>query len=194
MKKKLLIIIPIIIIIAVAILFILNRHTHTFSEATCTTPQTCECGETQGDTLPHTWVDADCNTAKTCSVCSLTEGMPLEHQWLDATTEFPMTCSLCGLTEGEPLPTETTVEETTTEDSNIGTSVELEEGESQGTSTSDQRSIEEMAQQLIADYIREHTQDNQIEVDIPGGTPYDPSQDGTFEMKDFPSGAGVQIY
>ena len=34
----------------------------------------------------HTWVDADCDTAKTCSVCGATEGDPLGHTAGDAAT------------------------------------------------------------------------------------------------------------
>lgn len=72
------------------------------------------------------------------------------------------------------------VEETTeeAENSGIGTSVELEEDEykgdnpyDQGVSPSDQEAIEDMAQQIIADYLREHAQDTQVDVDVPGGTP-----------------------
>ena len=37
----------------------------------------------------------------------------------------------------------------------------------------------EIAQQIISEYLKKHAQDNQIEVDVPGGTAYDPSQDGT---------------
>ena len=52
----------------------------------------------------HTWVDADCDTPKTCSVCGATEGEALGHDWADATTEAPKTCKVCGATEGDPLP------------------------------------------------------------------------------------------
>ena len=105
MKKRLPVILIIMAIIAIALIYIFTRHTRTFAEATCTTAQTCECGEIEGEPLGHTWVDATCTTAKTCSVCNLTEGTPLEHQWIEATTENPKTCKLCGTTEGEPLPT-----------------------------------------------------------------------------------------
>ncbi len=33
-----------------------NDHTHTFSDATCTAPKTCECGATEGEALGHTVV------------------------------------------------------------------------------------------------------------------------------------------
>ena len=55
-------------------------HTHTYSEATCTEPQTCtECGETLGE--------------------------PLGHDMAPATTDAPSTCTRCGYTEGERIPT-----------------------------------------------------------------------------------------
>jgi len=111
MKKTLIIVLSIIAIIAVVLIYIFTRHTHTFTEPTCTTAGICECGETQGEPIGHTWVDADCSTAKTCSVCNTTEGTPLEHKWLDATIEAPKTCELCGLTEGEPLPTQISAEQ-----------------------------------------------------------------------------------
>ena len=209
MKKRLPVILVIAAIIAVAFIFIFTRHTHTFAEATCTTAKTCECGEIEGEPLGHTWTDATCSTAKTCSVCNTTEGTPLEHTWQEATTDTPKTCELCGLTEGEPLSAKQgTVEgyeaetevETVTEDSGIGTSVELEEDEyqgdnpyDQGTSPSDQQSIEDMAQQLIADYLKDYAQDNQVEVDYPGMTPHDPSQDGQIVIGDNPALAGDYI-
>ena len=51
----------------------------------------------------HTWVDATCETAKTCSVCGETEGDALGHSWADANYQAPKTCSVCGTTEGEAL-------------------------------------------------------------------------------------------
>ncbi len=42
----------------------------------------CGCGATEKTTLTapgHSWVDADCDTPKTCSVCSATEGSALGH-------------------------------------------------------------------------------------------------------------------
>ena len=35
-------------------------HDHAFGEATCTAPKTCECGVTEGEPLPHTFVDGMC--------------------------------------------------------------------------------------------------------------------------------------
>lgn len=103
MKKTLPIILAIIIIIEVVYIFILTRHTHEFSNATCTTASTCECGEEQGEPLEHSFKEATCTEPMTCELCGLTEGEALGHSWLDATYEAPKTCGLCGLTEGEPL-------------------------------------------------------------------------------------------
>ena len=77
---------------------------HTWLDADCITAKTCaSCGETEGEPLGHTWVDADCDNAKTCSTCGATEGEPLGHTWLDADCITAKTCSVCGGTEGEPL-------------------------------------------------------------------------------------------
>jgi len=51
----------------------------------------------------HTWIDADCDTPKTCSSCGATEGEALGHDWADATCTAPKTCKTCGATEGEAL-------------------------------------------------------------------------------------------
>ena len=61
--------------------------------------QTGKCG-TCGMECPHEWVDADCDTPKTCSVCKKTEGSALGHtEVIDAAVEA--TCTSTGLTEGK---------------------------------------------------------------------------------------------
>jgi len=52
----------------------------------------------------HEWLDADCVTPKTCSICQETDGEPLGHTWADATCTAAKTCSLCAATDGDPLP------------------------------------------------------------------------------------------
>ena len=52
----------------------------------------------------HEWVDANCTTPKTCSVCGLTEGRELKHRWTAATCTSPQTCSVCQETEGTADP------------------------------------------------------------------------------------------
>lgn len=51
----------------------------------------------------HEWVEADCDTPKTCSKCEITEGTSLSHRWRDADCVTAKTCAECGTTEGEPL-------------------------------------------------------------------------------------------
>ena len=100
-------------------------------------------GEEPPVTCEHVWVDADCTTPKTCSLCSETEGEALGHSYGEATEtvapdctnagEQQSTCSVCGdvKTEtvtalghnyvdgicsvcGEELPLEATIDFSTT--------------------------------------------------------------------------------
>lgn len=78
-----------------------DRHEHTWVDATCTAPRTCEeCGETEGNALEHRWLDATCEKARSCSRCGITEGTALGHQWLDATCTSPMICAVCNQVQG----------------------------------------------------------------------------------------------
>lgn len=102
MKKKLTLI-ALVLICALALSACGCKH-ETWIEANCETPKTCaECGETEGAPLGHTWMAATCETPKTCEVCGKTEGEALGHAWVDADCENPKTCSNCNLTEGEAL-------------------------------------------------------------------------------------------
>ena len=77
---------------------------HTWTDATCTTAKTCSvCDVTEGEALGHTWADATCDTAKTCTVCNATEGEALGHTWTNATCTAAKTCTVCNATEGEAL-------------------------------------------------------------------------------------------
>lgn len=77
---------------------------HDWQEATCTKPKTCaRCGATEGEALGHEWREANCTEAKTCAVCGTTEGVALGHDWQDATCTEAKTCAHCGITEGEAL-------------------------------------------------------------------------------------------
>ncbi|MBR5616943.1 MAG: hypothetical protein IKW50_02040, partial [Oscillospiraceae bacterium] len=89
-------------------------HEHTYKT---TTTATCESAGVKTSTctgcnhvhkenvsaLGHSWVNADCDTAKTCSVCGATEGNALGHSWVDADCDTAKTCSVCGATEGTAL-------------------------------------------------------------------------------------------
>ena len=78
-----------------------TEHTHTWQNATCTTPKTCSgCSATEGTELGHLWQNATCTTPKTCSACRATEGAELGHLWQDATCTTPKTCTACRATEG----------------------------------------------------------------------------------------------
>lgn len=77
---------------------------HEWMEADCTTAKRCSlCEESEGEPLGHSWVDAACETQKTCTVCGETGGEPLGHAWQDAICEAAKTCTVCGKTEGEAL-------------------------------------------------------------------------------------------
>lgn len=53
-------------------------HTHSYKEATCTTPKKCStCGATEGSAKGHSWVEATYTAPKTCSNCKITEGESL---------------------------------------------------------------------------------------------------------------------
>lgn len=79
-------------------------HTHTFADATCTTPKTCtECGATEGETLEHTYKAATCKVPKTCTICGHTEGATVAHSYKDATCDDAKKCKTCGKTEGFAL-------------------------------------------------------------------------------------------
>ncbi len=77
---------------------------HQWIDADCRSPKTCSlCGEREGEALTHQWVDADCTAPRTCALCALTEGETLPHKWLEASCSAPETCSACGTTQGEKL-------------------------------------------------------------------------------------------
>lgn len=77
-------------------------HTHSFSEATCTEPPKCECGETDGKALGHKWSDATCTEPQKCE-CGATQGEPSGHSWNEATCSKPKTCSICAKTKGKAV-------------------------------------------------------------------------------------------
>lgn len=68
-------------------------HTHNFSVATCTAPQKCSCGATEGNALGHKWSEATCKAPKTCSICKTTEGNVIEHHFQNGK------CSYCKMSD-----------------------------------------------------------------------------------------------
>ncbi len=92
-----------------------NELGHTWNNATCTEPKTCEvCSTTEGDALGHDWQDATCTEPKTCVACGETEGEALGHnygEWVQTIApsqhekgERKHTCTACGHTETEEIP------------------------------------------------------------------------------------------
>ena len=82
------------------------------TEPTCTTEgyttYTCSaCGDSYTDNtvaaIGHNWTEADCDSAKTCTVCGATEGEALGHVWADADCDTAKTCTVCGQTTGNAL-------------------------------------------------------------------------------------------
>ncbi len=74
-------------------------HTHSFSQATCTKPATCSCGETQGTALGHSFSQATCTEPAKCS-CGETQGNALGHnEVIDQAVSA--TCTTAGKTEGK---------------------------------------------------------------------------------------------
>ena len=97
-------IISLILVLATVLSFTACGCDHTWLEATCTTAKTCStCNATEGESLGHTWAEATCTAPKTCSVCQATEGEVGDHTWENATCTTPKTCSTCNTTEGESL-------------------------------------------------------------------------------------------
>ena len=77
---------------------------HEWVEANCETPKTCSlCEATEGEALGHVWVEATCEMPMVCSICQAEDGAALGHDMVDASCEFAKHCSRCDLTEGEPL-------------------------------------------------------------------------------------------
>lgn len=95
-----------VVILALACLLVLAgcQCEHDWVEANCVTPKTCSlCEEIEGAPLGHTWVAATCEEAKYCQVCDTVEGEPAGHVWVEASCAAPKHCENCDLTEGETL-------------------------------------------------------------------------------------------
>lgn len=66
---------------------------HSWRQATCTTPKTCEkCGLTEGEANGHWWHEATCTDARICTVCLAIdpESEPLGHLYIEEK------CARCG--------------------------------------------------------------------------------------------------
>ena len=70
-----------------------ETHSHSFSSATCTEPQKCSCGATNGTKLGHSWKAATCKAPKTCTLCKTTTGSKTDHKYSSGK------CIYCGKKE-----------------------------------------------------------------------------------------------
>lgn len=69
---------------------------HSWKEATCTTPKTCEkCNLTEGEANGHWWHEATCTDARICTVCLAEDpdSEPLGHSYVQGE------CERCGETD-----------------------------------------------------------------------------------------------
>lgn len=48
----------------------------------------------------HSWTPATCQSPQRCIICNFTVGTKLEHDWIEATCQTPQTCSMCQATQG----------------------------------------------------------------------------------------------
>ena len=77
---------------------------HSWKEATCTEAKTCSvCGSTEGSPLGHDWKEATCTEPKTCTRCHATDGQAKGHNWEIKSCTEPRTCSVCGAKESSPV-------------------------------------------------------------------------------------------
>ena len=78
-----------------------GEDNHHFTTASCVDDYYCTvCYKLEKKATGHSWNDATCEAPKTCEACGETEG-DLGHAWNAATCETPKTCILCGETEGD---------------------------------------------------------------------------------------------
>ena len=64
-----------------------SSHTHSYSEATCTSPEKCSCGATKGTALGHSYSE------KSCSRCGISNPYYKEPEWSLELPSYPQTLS-----------------------------------------------------------------------------------------------------
>lgn len=70
---------------------------HNYSDATCTTPKTCNnCGITVGSVNGHIFSDATCTAPITCTECGETEGSALGHDYVAGECARKNNGEICG--------------------------------------------------------------------------------------------------
>ncbi|MBQ7779687.1 MAG: hypothetical protein IJ404_04250 [Clostridia bacterium] len=79
-----------------------STHKHEFSDATCSSPAKCKCGETKGEPLEHDWTEASCRSDISCKLCgTCIADSKLDHEWSKATCTQFVKCVMCGVTSGK---------------------------------------------------------------------------------------------
>jgi len=78
-------------------------HSHSYSNATCTSPKKCFCGATEGIALGHNYSKATCTSPKKCTRCFDEVGIALGHSYSSATCTSPKICVRCGTAHGAAL-------------------------------------------------------------------------------------------
>lgn len=100
--KRALLIVMLVLLLTLALTGCGNQCGHDWEKANCENAKTCSlCGKTQGEPLGHSWKAATCASPKTCETCGATEGGVRGHSWKDATCLDPETCTTCGVTVGD---------------------------------------------------------------------------------------------
>lgn len=80
MKKKIIKFLPVLLMAVGLIGCGKEKHEHTFTEATCTLAKTCsDCGFVEGEALGHNYSDATCTSPSKCKRCGDKKGNALGH-------------------------------------------------------------------------------------------------------------------
>ncbi len=75
-----------------------TTHIHSFSPATCTTPELCACGETRGEARGHNPSKATCVSRGRCYTCGETLEPALGHDYVDGI------CTRCRIEDVHYVP------------------------------------------------------------------------------------------
>ena len=65
-----------------------TAHTHSYSQATCVSPATCSCGQTNGAALGHDF-GSNNPTCSRCGAANPNYKAPHTHSWVPVTTYYP---------------------------------------------------------------------------------------------------------
>lgn len=77
---------------------------HEWLDATCQTPKTCaKCKATEGDISDHKYSEATCTKPEICVHCGIWYGLASGHDYAEATCAAPATCRVCGSEKGKPV-------------------------------------------------------------------------------------------